>query len=62
MNNTHVEGLSMDNLALDPHGVFQHGLTYTTLTRTQTKKNLHLFNPLQQKKFNVDVMVKEENK
>jgi len=50
----------MDNLAFDLHGVFQHGLTYTTLTRIQTKENLYLFNPLQQKKFNVDVMVKEE--
>jgi hypothetical protein len=50
----------MDNLAFDPHGVFQHGLTYTTLTRIQTKENLYLFNPLQQTKLNVDVMVKKE--
>jgi hypothetical protein len=50
----------MGNLTFDPHGVFRHGLTYIALTRIQTKENLYLFNPLQQKKFNVDVMVKEE--
>jgi hypothetical protein len=56
----HAQGLSMDNLAFDPHGVFWHGLTYTTLIRIRTKGNLYLFNPLQQQKFNVDVMAKEE--
>jgi hypothetical protein len=50
----------MENLAFDLHGVFQHGLTYTTLTRIRTKENLYLFNPLHQQKFNVDVMVKQE--
>jgi hypothetical protein len=50
----------MGNLTFDPHGVFRHGLTYIALTRIQTKENLYLFNPLQQKKISVDVMVKEE--
>jgi len=56
----HAQGLLMGNLTFDPHGVFRHGLTYIALTRIQTKENLYLFNPLQQKKFSVDVMVKEE--
>jgi len=40
------QSLSMDNLAFDPHGVFQHGLTYTTLFKIYKKKNLYLLNSL----------------
>jgi hypothetical protein len=46
----HAQGLSMDNLTFDPHGVFRHGLKYRTLTKIWTKENLYLFNPLQQQK------------
>jgi len=33
----HVQGLSIDNLASDLHGVSRHGLMYTTLFRICTK-------------------------
>jgi hypothetical protein len=52
----------MYNLTFDHHGVSRHGLTYTTLFRTCMKENLYLLNALQQKKFNVDLMIKEEMK
>ncbi len=38
-----VQGLSIDNLAFDLHGVSRHGLTYTTLFKICTKENLYVF-------------------
>jgi hypothetical protein len=58
----HAQGLSMDNLTFDPHGLSRHNLTYTTLSKIHTKENFYLLIGLQQKKINVDVMVKEETK
>jgi hypothetical protein len=29
----------MDNVTFDPHGLFRHGLTYTTLSRIHMKEN-----------------------
>ncbi len=52
----------MDNLTFDPHGLSRHNLTYTTLSKIHTKENFYLLIGLQQKKINVDVMVKEETK
>lgn len=36
------QGLMMDRLAFDPHGIKQHGLVYTTLSRVRNIKSLYL--------------------
>jgi hypothetical protein len=35
-----VQGLLIDNLASNLHGIFRHGLIYTTLFKICTKENL----------------------
>jgi hypothetical protein len=49
--------LSLDELVFDPNNVKKHGLTYTTLSYTQTKENLFLLAPFQHEIFNVDPRV-----
>ncbi len=55
-----LRGLTLDYVALDPTGATHHGLTYTTLSRIYTKKNLYLLAPLQNNNFKVDVCAMEE--
>jgi hypothetical protein len=50
----------MENLTFHIHGKPRYDLTYTTLFRIRTKENLYLLNAFQQKKINVDAMLKEE--
>ncbi len=48
------QGLSLDELVFDPINVKKHGLTYTTLSRIQTKEKLFLLIPIQHEFFNVN--------
>lgn len=47
------QGITMEAMAFDPAGVRQHGLTYTTLSRTKTIDSLFLLKPLTSKKFKI---------
>lgn len=56
-----VQGLSIDNLASDLHGVSRHGLTYI-IYDMHKRKPLSFFNPHQQKKNQCLCNGKEETK
>ncbi|XP_059077054.1 uncharacterized protein LOC131876217 [Cryptomeria japonica] len=47
------QGLTMQGLAFDPTGIKQHGLTYTTLSRTRSIESLFLLKPLNPTNFKV---------
>jgi hypothetical protein len=51
------QGLSLDELALDPKNVTKHDLTYTILYHVRKKENLYSLNSLFHKNFNVKMFV-----
>jgi hypothetical protein len=55
-----LQGLSLDELVFDPTNVRKHGLTYTSLSRIQTKEKLFLLVLFQHEFFYVDPKVHVE--
>ena len=43
----------MDELPFDPHKVYQHGLTYTSISHVRTIETLHLIHKLEHQNFKV---------
>ncbi len=54
------QGLILDYLAFDTHGVHLHGLAYTILSCVRKKEKLFLFTPLIDANFKVDKCVSNE--
>ena len=51
------QGLTMDRLAFDPHGIHRHGLVYIALSRVRNIKSLYLINKLQSTNFKISQKV-----
>ena len=55
-----AQGLALDYLNFDPHGVHKHGLTYTTLSYIKEKnKQINYFN-LGSESFQIDPSIATE--
>jgi hypothetical protein len=54
------QGLSLDEMAFDPSGINEHGLTYYALSQIRTKEKLYLLHPLANSHFQIDKSISIE--